>query len=371
MIKYNGNSCLELADLWQALHLSFNSAQFWIIDETVLNELESFLLSTWLDFLEEEFTCAIINCYNSSAPSSDKVLWRHLKCIIKNKSCLKNIVFITNACFELGYWPSHFKKSTTIVIPKPNKSSYNSLKSFKPIVLLNTLDKLIKKAIGERLQFQVVMNNFIYQSQLRGLKFKSTTDAGITLTHFIHTGWIKNMLTSTLVFDIAQFFPSLNHCLLSLILGKARFRSKVVNFFSNYLINRKTAYSWNSFSPHLFDINMGVGQGSALSSILSALYLSPFLHILEKHLKNLDLKISILSFVDDGLLISQGKYFPLSNTQLFSSYNVASKLLSKFGLLVEYSKTEVFYFSRFHGIFNPPLLDLLAIGGPSLIPKDI
>jgi len=179
------------------------------------------------------------------------------------------------------------------------------------------------------------------------------------------------MLTSTLVFDIAQFFPSLNHCLLSLILGKARFRSKVVNFFSNYLINRKTAYSWNSFSSHLFDINMGVGQGSALSSILSALYLSPFLHILEKHLKNLDLKISILSFVDDGLLISQGKYFPLSNTQLFSSYNVASKLLSKFGLLVEYSKTEVFYFSRFHGIFNPPLLDLLAIGGPSLIPKDI
>ena len=26
MIKYNGNPCLELANLWQALHLSFNSA---------------------------------------------------------------------------------------------------------------------------------------------------------------------------------------------------------------------------------------------------------------------------------------------------------------------------------------------------------
>jgi len=49
---------------------------------------------------------------------------------------------------------------------------------------------------------------------------------------------------------------------------------------------------------------MGVVQGSALSPILSALYLALFLHILEKYLKNLDLKISILSFVDDSLLIT-------------------------------------------------------------------
>jgi len=31
--------------------------------------------------------------------------------------------------------------------------SYNSLKAFRPIILLNTLDKLIEKVIGDRLQF--------------------------------------------------------------------------------------------------------------------------------------------------------------------------------------------------------------------------
>jgi len=129
-------------------------------------------------------------------------------------------------------------------------------------------------------------------------------------------------------------------------------------------------YVWNNFSSYLFDINMGVGQGSALSPILSALYLSLFLHILEKWLKILNLKISIISFVDDGLLISQRKSLHLSNALLFSSYNVASLLLSKFGLIVEHSKTEVFHFSRLHGYFNPPPLDLSSIGGPSLVPKD-
>ena len=77
------------------------------------------------------------------------------------------------------------------------------------------MGKLIKKVIGERLQFAIAANNFIYLSQLGGLKFKSMTDAGIALTYIIQTGWIKNLLTSTLAFDIAQFFPLLNHCLLT------------------------------------------------------------------------------------------------------------------------------------------------------------
>ena len=179
------------------------------------------------------------------------------------------------------------------------------------------------------------------------------------------------MLTSSLAFDIAQFFPLLNHRLLALILGKAGFELRVVNFFSNYLVNRKTKYFWNNFSSSLFDIRIEMGQGLALSPILSALYLSLFLHILEKYSKNLDLKFSILSFVDDGLLIMQSKSFQVSNTQLFSSYNIASKLLSKFCLLVEYSKTEICHFFRSQGTFNPPPFNSSPIGSFSPIPKDI
>ena len=86
---------------------------------------------------------------------------------------------------NLGYWPSHFKRSMTIVIPKPNKQSYNSPKSFRPIVLLNTLGKLIEKVISKRLQFLTILNNFIHPSQLGSLKFKSMIDVGVALTHII------------------------------------------------------------------------------------------------------------------------------------------------------------------------------------------
>jgi len=99
-----------------------------------------------------------------------------------------------------------------------------------------------------------------------------------------------------LAFNISQFFPLLNHQLLPLILDKAEFDPKILSFFQDYLVGRKTKYFWNKFSSPSFNVNIGVGQGSALSPILSALYLSPILHIFEKWIKNLKIPVSILFF---------------------------------------------------------------------------
>ena len=138
----------------------------------------------------------------------------------------------------------------------------------------------------------------------------------------------------------------------------------------NYLVQRSTKYLWNDLSSPSFEVNVGVGHGSALSPILSTFYLSSLIYIIEKRLKNLNLPISILSFVDDGLFIVQNKSFSISNSHLFCSYNILSKLLDSFGLIIKHSKTEIFHFNRSHGLFNPPPLDLSLLGGPILHSKD-
>ena len=101
-----------------------------------------------------------------STPGLDKLSWRHLKSILNDKDYISSVIKIANAYINLGYWPNHFKLLSTVIISKPNKLSYNLPKSFYPIVLLNTLGKLIKKVTGERLQFLIVNNDFIYPSQL-------------------------------------------------------------------------------------------------------------------------------------------------------------------------------------------------------------
>ena len=369
-IKHNDRPCLTPESLWNALHSTFNTALHRQVDVEILNELAQKLSQNWGPFSRSKFLSVISKCADSSSPGPDRLTWHHWKIIVKNDTYLSKVINIADACINLGHWPRYFKVSTTVVIPKPNKSSYNNPKAFRPIVLLNTLGKLIEKVIAERLQFTVASNNFIHPSQLGGLKFKSTADAGIALTHIVRSGWAKGKATSSLAFDISQFFPSLNHCFLVLILEKAGLDPKVVSFFSNYLTQRSTKYLWNNFLSPLFEVNVGVGQGSALSPILSSLYLSPLLFILENRFKNLNIPISILSFVDDGLFIVQDKSFYISNLHLFCSYNILSKLLDSFGLVIEHSKTEIFHFSRSQGIFNPPPLDLSPLGGPTLRLKD-
>ena len=120
----------------------------------------------------------------------------------------------------------------------------------------------------------------------------------------------------------------------------------------------------------MFNTNIGVGQGSALSPILSALFIILIFHIFKKRVKILKIPISFLLFVDNRLFISQEKSLDKMNAYLFCSYNTISSLLEQFSLIIKHGKTEVYHFSRLHGLFNPPLLDLSYIGDPILLPKD-
>jgi len=247
-IKHEGQPCLMLENLWNALYSTFNTVLHRQVNMDVFNELSPKPITAWAPFSKEEFRQALNKYNNLSAPDPDKLTWRHLKIVLNLDSWMSYIVNIANACINLGHWPNHFKQSSMVIIHKPNKTAYDSPKSFRPIVLLNTIRKLIEKVIAECLQFHIAKNDFIHPSQLGGLKFKSTTDAGVTLTHIIRSGWIKNKTTSILAFNIAQFFPFLNHHMLVLSLAKAGLELKVTSFFEDFLVKRKTNYTWNESS---------------------------------------------------------------------------------------------------------------------------
>jgi len=70
-----------------------------------------------------------------------------------------------------------------------------------------------------------------------------------------------------------------------MILDKAGFDMRISLFFSNYLVSRKTQYHWHNFSSLFCNANVGIGQGSAFSLVLSALYLAPIFYIFEKRAK--------------------------------------------------------------------------------------
>ena len=118
----------------------------------------------------------------------DHISWRYLKEVIKDSKYATNIVNIVIICINLSYWPLYFKKPMSIIIFKPNKSAYDNLKAFYPIVLLNMLEKLIEKVISNRIQVHSIAFNFLHPNQLGSIKQHLTTDAGLFLTYLIQAG---------------------------------------------------------------------------------------------------------------------------------------------------------------------------------------
>jgi hypothetical protein len=100
----------------------------------------------------------------------------------------------------------------------------------------------------------------------------------------------------------------------------------------------------------MYDSNVGVGQGSALSLILSTLYISPIFHMLNLWIANhsstdrLPL-LSFLSFVDDGLLIGTDLSYIKMHDTLCLVYTHILSLFRDFGLVMEHSKMELFNFT--------------------------
>ena len=189
--------------------LIFNLVQNYQVNICLLDKILSKLLLEWPNFLKEEFKSVVKKYSNFFTPEPDYIFQRYLKVVDDNK-CLFNIINIANTCINFGHQSLYFKMSTLIIIPKLNKVSYNSSKMFCPIILLNTLEKLIKNIIREKLQYQFIASNFIHSNQLNRLKQHLITNVDRIFTYLIYLDQIKGLQTSILAFDIAQFFSLLN-----------------------------------------------------------------------------------------------------------------------------------------------------------------
>ncbi|KDR74555.1 hypothetical protein GALMADRAFT_141581 [Galerina marginata CBS 339.88] len=202
--------------------------------------------------------------------------------------------------------------------------------------------------ISNRIQFDAVKHDVFHPNQVGGVRQRSTEDAGLYLTHIVRAGWAKGLKTSVLAFDLAQFFPSINHDVLLAVLPKLGFPPNVVKFFASYLVGRSTQYAWNGFvSPHR-SADVGVGQGSALSPVLSALTLTLIMRLFEQHRD----ACWLLSYVDDGTLIVQSKSLDINCLLLKKAYKVIFELFTQFALVLEHDKSEIYHFDRSRSDYN-------------------
>ena len=261
-IEVDGQAPKDVDELFNVMHKQFSQAAARSPSEedirSLLEPLPSLPERSFPEFSCQEVLDAIALTGNSSAPGPDRITWELLKRAFQINNAPDGLCHLFNQIRSTGIWPSWFKQSTCVIIPKPNKPRYNIPKAFRPISLLNTIGKLLTKIIAARLQFDCLKYNILHPGQCGGVIKHATIDAGVTLASFMAESRELGLHTTACAFDIAQFFPSLSHRGCALVLERFGFNRSLINIFNSYFNGRITRYKWDSATSADFSFDIGM-----------------------------------------------------------------------------------------------------------------
>ena len=282
-IEVNGSAPNDVQELFGIMHEQFSKAAALSPSEddvwSTLSQLDPMPARDFPRFSEQELRDALGLTGSNSAPGPDRITWEILKTALEVNRAVKGLCHLFNRIRATGTWPSWFKASTCVIIPKPNKLKYNVPKAFRPISLLNMIGKLLTKVVATRMQFNCLKFEILHPGQCGGVAKHATIDAGVTLASFIAESRELGLHSTACAFDISQFFPSLSHVACALILRRFGFSESLIRIFQSYFTGRTTRYKWDSATSHDYDFNIGMPQGDCISPILSAIHLAAGIRI--------------------------------------------------------------------------------------------
>lgn len=210
-----------------------------------------------------------------------------------------------NALLRLQYHPTEWRSSTTVVLRKPGKPDYSLPKAYRPIALQDTLSKIMESVIARRLSTWAEQYGLLPATHFGGRPGRTTTDAVLTLTHFVKDAWRRGEVVSSLFLDISQAFPSVSHPRLLFNLRKRRVPVSIIAWLGSFLSQRTTCISFDDYLSPPLPASVGIPQGSPLSPILYLFYSADLLEIFGPiHSRNK--KEIALGFIDDTSLAVRG-----------------------------------------------------------------
>jgi hypothetical protein len=268
-------------------------------------------------FNEDELTPLIKATSNKSAPGSSGIDWSLLK---KGWDATKDhLIDVYNACLTLGYHPPIWKEAKVVAIPKPDKPDYSLPKVHRPISLLETMSKLLEKAVAKRMQHDIVAHELIHTNQFGGRAHSSCLDVGLTLLHDVQSAHRAGLKAGILLFDVRGFFDNVNHGRMSAILENSGYPLELVRWSAAFLADRRVRLSFNNSVSEERGQPIGVPQGSPLSPVFSITYTSALLSKMRSWNNS-----SLGMYVDDGVLFACAQDWEEVERLLRARYTICS-----------------------------------------------
>ena len=182
--------------------------------------------------------------------------------------------YIFNVSLSTGQVPEQMKIAK--VIPLFKKGDSLDTSNYRPISLLSTISKILEKIIFIRTINFLQFHNVFTNSQFGFRKKHSTIHALLNFVDKVAHTIDEYSHMIGIFLDFSKAFDTINHEILLCKLSHYGIRGKALEWFRNYLNNRKQFVSLNQQNSSLKEIECGVPQGSLLGPLLFIVYINDF-----------------------------------------------------------------------------------------------
>ncbi|GBE85933.1 hypothetical protein SCP_0804570 [Sparassis crispa] len=215
--------------------------------------------------------------------------------------------------FNLQVYPTEWKTSNTVALQKPGRPDYSVAKSYRPIVLLNCISKILSACVANILVYKSEAHNLLARNHFGGHPGRRTTDSLHLLVKSVKDAWRQGKVVSILFLDVKAAFPSASLDRLFHNMHRRGVPIEIVNWLRRRLKGRHTRILFDDFKLALFEILSGIDQGCPLSVILYEFYNSDLFEITYRVPHSL-----ALGYIDDAVIIATGKDYTETHATLCS-----------------------------------------------------
>ena len=238
---------------------------------------------------------------SSKISKDDDIINRVWKWI--NDIIASHLQRIFNVDLNENYCSKHFRKSIIITLRKSQKKFYSLAISYKLIVLLNIISKLMKFILVKRINFLTKKHDLLSRTHFEVRKVVSTKHALHYMMKRIHSTWSKKKIIMIMLFDVMRAFDNIARLRLLHNLKMKRLDEKLMRFINFFLFNRMTILKTSEYDIEWLEIFIEISQDSFMSSILFLFYNA----LLLKELERRDIFAS--DFVDDIEMMTKKHIF--------------------------------------------------------------